>query len=116
MQNGHKIQKMIFIITLNIVVFVSVVVLSNLIYAQENRELNQKNLHEMTKHTSSNQNPHITVGKIPEAIVWHLGNIYVVNSGDDTVSVIDADNNTKVGPDIQVGDNPSAIGGGYRGI
>jgi YVTN family beta-propeller protein len=35
--------------------------------------------------------------------------IYVANRDDDTVSVIDGQNNTKIGKDIPVGASPSAI-------
>lgn len=35
--------------------------------------------------------------------------LYVANGGSDTVSVIDTQNNTRIGKDIPVGKNPSAI-------
>jgi YVTN family beta-propeller protein len=112
MQNGGKIQRLIFLIILIIIVLVSVVVLSNLTYAQENQELHQKTLYEITKNTSPKQNPHITVGKSPSAIGVNLdtNTIYVANCDDNTVSVIDGKNKTKIGDDIKVGANPSAVG------
>jgi YVTN family beta-propeller protein len=112
MQNDGKIQRrLIFVIIINIILLVSVVVLSNLTYAQLDQELHQKTLDEITNHTSSNQNPHITVGRGPSAIgvnfVTHT--IYVANSIDNTVSVIDGINNKKIG-DIKVGKRPLAVG------
>jgi DNA-binding beta-propeller fold protein YncE len=106
MQNDGKIQrKLIFLIVLNIIVLVSVVVLSNLTYAQGQlgphitvgKELHQKTLYEITKHTSSTQGAHITVGKEPVAIGvdYLIHRLYVANYGDGTVSVIDANNNSK---------------------
>jgi YVTN family beta-propeller protein len=64
-----------------------------------------------TKHTPSEQNPHITVGKTPAAIDVNLfeNKIYVANYGDGTVSVIDGITNTKIGDDIKVGNRPVAI-------
>src|SRR5437870_5323292 len=114
MQNDGKIQgRLTFLLVLNIFVLVSVVVLSNLTYAQENQELHQKTLYEITKHTSSKQNPHITVGKGPVAIGASIGKVYVANSSDNTVSVIDPLSNTKIGDDIKVGNRPAAIGVDY---
>jgi DNA-binding beta-propeller fold protein YncE len=90
MQNDGKIQRrLIFLIILNITVLVSVIVLSNLTYAQENQELHQKTLYEITNHTSSTQGAHITVGEGPRAIGLSSGKVYVANSDDNTVSVID---------------------------
>jgi hypothetical protein len=74
MQNDGKIQRrLIFLIILNIIVFVFVVVLSNFTYAQEDLlhqpELHQKTLYGMTKNTSSKEIAHITVGEHPSAIL-----------------------------------------------
>ena len=53
----------------------------------------------------------IPVGKGPEAIdVSPKYNMYVANSGDNTVFVIDGDTNTRIGKDIPVGSNPVDIG------
>ncbi len=113
MQNEDKFRsRLFFIIILNIIVLGSLVVLSNLAYAAE---LHQKTLSEITKHTTSDQNPSITVGKAPSAIGIYSENIccyqkiFVANYGDNTVSVIDGTNNTKV-EDIKVGKGPKAIG------
>jgi DNA-binding beta-propeller fold protein YncE len=56
----------------------------------------------------------ITVGESPEAIAVDTESkfIYVVNSDGNTggtVSVIDGENDTKIGKDIPVGMGPSAI-------
>ena len=92
----------------------------SLTYAQE---LHEKTIYEITKHTSSEQNPHITVGNTPLSIgvdthegyqgsiygAQHPSTIYVANTHDGTVSVIDGRNNTKIGSDIKVGRFPYAI-------
>jgi DNA-binding beta-propeller fold protein YncE len=99
MQNDGEVQRrLIFLIILNIIVVVSVVVLSNVTYAREILELHKKTLYEITKHTSSKENPHITVGKGPSAISVNdiTNTIYVANQEDNTVSVIDGKNNTKI--------------------
>lgn len=52
--NDRKIQrKVIFLVVIIIVVLVLGVALSNFTHAQENSELHQKTLEEITKHTSS---------------------------------------------------------------
>ena len=55
--------------------------------------------------------PPIQVGKGPSGIAYNLDNkmMYVSNTGDDTVSVIDTTTNTVVGNPIPVGDGPSRI-------
>jgi YVTN family beta-propeller protein len=109
MQNDGEVQRrLIFLIILNIIVVVSVVVLSDVTYAREILELHKKTLYEITKHTSSKENPHITVGKVPSAISVNdiTNTIYVANQEDNTVSVIDGKNNTKIGDDIKVGEGP----------
>ena len=106
MQNCDKIQRiLIVLIVLNIMVLLLVVQASNFTYAQENLELHKKTLYEITKDIPSKQNAHITVGQTPTGIgINFLTNrIYVANSGDNTVSVIDDKNNTKIGNDIPVG-------------
>ena len=58
---------------------------------------------------------HIPTGKSPSAIgideIAHR--IYVANEGDDTISVIDGQKNTKI-KDIPVGGSPSVIGYYYK--
>jgi YVTN family beta-propeller protein len=111
MQNDEKIQSTISFLT--ILYCIALVFISpSLTYAQQNLELHQKTLQEITKYTPSlEQNPHIPVGKSPSAMAVNLveHKIYVVNGDDNTVSVIDGKNNTKIGPDIKVGHLPSAI-------
>ena len=109
--NGNEIQlkkKKIFLI-LNFIVLVMVIAFSNNAHAQE---LHQKTLYEIKNHTFSNKTSSIPVGKSPIAIGVNqeTNTIYVVNLLDDTVSVIDGENNTKIGKDIPVGNNPSDIG------
>jgi YVTN family beta-propeller protein len=104
--------RLIALIILDIIVLVLVVVLSNFTYAQENPELHQKTLYYLyEKHITSKQNAHITVGTRPRAIgvdeITHR--IYVANAFNNTVSVIDGQNNTKIAKDIPVGRVPSAI-------
>src|SRR4051812_36378447 len=115
MQNGNTL-KLIFLIVLNIIVLVSVVVLSSLVHAQENQELHQKTLYEITKQTFSKPYPHIAAGNNPSAIDvdYETNVIYVANYDDDTVSVIDGKTNTKIRDDIKVGDGPRAIGVDYK--
>lgn len=76
--------------------------------------LHDRRLSEVVKQTSKlNQYSHIEVGNFPLAIaiLEGLGTIYVyvANSGSNTVSVIDARNNTKIG-DVPVGEKPADIG------
>ena len=103
--------KPIVLIVLNIMVLLLVVQASNFTYAQENLELHKKTLYEITKDIPSKQNAHITVGQTPTGIGINFltDRIYVANSGDNTVSVIDGNNNTKIGNDIPVGKNPLDI-------
>jgi YVTN family beta-propeller protein len=111
MHNDAKIQRrFIFLIILNIVVLVLAVALSNFTHAREPLELHQKTLDVISNHTSpSEQIAHITVGKNPTSITsGDEYRIYVANRADDTVSVIDEKNNTKI-MDIKVGKSPGAI-------
>jgi len=66
-------------------------------------------LYELAKRTP-NQNAAINVGIVPDAIGVTHGKVYVANRLDNTVSVISALNNTKIGNDIKVGRGPGAIG------
>src|SRR5437867_798117 len=115
MQNDGKIQRRLILLTIvNIIVLVVAVALSNFTYAVENLELHQKTLYEITKNTTSEQNPHIPVGNNPMAIALNTAanvanKIYVANEDDGTVSVIDGDKNAKIVPDIKVGSYPRAI-------
>ena len=112
MQSDVKIQRLIFQFIL------SIVILSNVAYAQQDSpELHEKTLEEITKDISSQQEPHIDVGDKPTAIGVNpkTNRIYVANQDDGTVSVIDGSNNTKIGNDIPVGMGPVAIGVDFIG-
>ena len=113
MQNRQRL--LIDLIVLDIIVSFFANVLSDFTYAQENLDLHKKTLYEITKFIPSKQNAYIPVGNQPSAIgidyITHK--VYVVNMIDDTVSVIDGINNTKIGKDIPVGSLPSAIGVDY---
>ena len=61
------------------------------------------------KHKPPSEAAHITVGGRPVAIGVAPGRVYVVDSGDEAVSVINAKNNTRIGKDIKVGNEPGAI-------
>ncbi|MGA9844891.1 MAG: YncE family protein, partial [Nitrososphaeraceae archaeon] len=112
MQNGGTIQCVfIFLVILNCIVLLSVFTLSNLTYAQEIQKLHQKTLDELSKHPSTTQNAHIIVGHGPSAIgvATGKGKVYVANSDNNTVSVINEKNNAKI-VDIKVANGPFAIG------
>jgi YVTN family beta-propeller protein len=118
MQNHGKIQRLVALIILNICVLVLVVVLCNFTHAHTASSHSGQQLHELPPHglsysipvanslhlktlyyltkQTSQQNPNIHVGADPEAIVEYEGKIYVLNSGDGTVSVIDGIKNTKI--------------------
>jgi YVTN family beta-propeller protein len=130
MQNHGKIQRLVALIILNICVLVLVVVLCNFTHAHTASSHSGQQLHELPPHglsysipvanslhlktlyyltkQTSQQNPNIHVGADPEAIVEYEGKIYVLNSGDGTVSVIDGIKNTKIAT-IPVGAGPRAI-------
>ena len=111
MQNDGKFRsRLFFVITLNAIVLGLLVVLSNLTYAQEDVPLHEKSLYEITNHTSK-QSSFITVGSEPTDIGVNsfTNTIYVANFEDNTVSVINGKNNTKI-KDIEVGKGPTAIG------
>src|SRR5689334_5952199 len=111
MQNNDKIVRMIFLIILNVIVLVLVFVFSNFVYARFGPELHQQTLYEL-KNNTLGQYPYLNVGKAPFAIGIneHTNTVYVANSGDGTVSVIDGETNENTGNDIKVGNNPLAIG------
>jgi YVTN family beta-propeller protein len=74
--------------------------------------LHDRRLSEAVKQTSGlNENAQIEVGDSPLAVGIHVltNTVYVANSGSDTVSVINAENNEKI-TDIPVGERPTAIG------
>ena len=112
MLGNEKIQRLISLIILNIIVLVLVDVFSNLSYSQM---LNDRTLEELNKNLPS-EYPHINVGKHPRAIGVYSNNyqdihtVYVVNQGDNTVSMIDGRNNLNTGNYIKVGKAPFAIG------
>src|SRR5215510_6778449 len=112
MQGDEKIQRLISLIILNIIVLVIAYALSNLSYSQT---LNDRTLEELNQNLPS-EYPHINVGKHPRAIAVYSNNyedihtVYVVNQGDNTVSIINAGNNTNTGNYIKVGKAPFAIG------
>jgi YVTN family beta-propeller protein len=92
-----------------------VIILSNDAFAQI-QTLHNRTLYEVVKQTSgSDENSHIDVGDTPWAMELvedfdlFLDTLYVVNVDSDSVSVISAENNTKIGEDIPVGDYPVDI-------
>ena len=101
-------------------VAISVLILSlllNLTFAQEIVEIHKKTLYEITKQLP-NQNlsvSGISVGELPFTIGLqsYLGSrthtVFVANSQDNTVSVIDGTNNTVIG-EIEVGNLPIGVG------
>jgi YVTN family beta-propeller protein len=112
-QNDGKINSLIFlIISLNIIL-VFVVAIPNYINAQEPRRLHDDTLSVITKSPPSNQNPYITVGKNPSAMSPFSDGIsnviYVANTGENTISVINTLNNSNIGNKIEVGEGPQAI-------
>jgi YVTN family beta-propeller protein len=112
MVNDDKIRRLLFLLILNIIiVLTSLVVLLDDTYALLYPEVHKKTLYEITNQ-SSKQIAHIPVGNAPETmgINIHTNTIYVANYLDNTLSVIDGENNTKIGNDIPVGEGPTGIG------
>jgi YVTN family beta-propeller protein len=111
MQNNIRIKRIwFFLCFLFAVLKIFVVILpSNNIYAQFNDDLHSKTLYEIAKNATLNKSASIAVGHSPRDIDIYGQMVYVANSDDNTVSVIDATNNTKIA-DINVGRMPSAIG------
>ncbi len=94
-----------------IVTFAFVIILTNNAFAFA-LSLHNKTLYDMVNQTlDSAISSKIDVGDGPVAIDinYSTDTIYVVNSGSDTVSVISAENNAKVGEDIPVGKKPTPI-------
>ncbi|MGA9171996.1 MAG: YncE family protein, partial [Nitrososphaeraceae archaeon] len=130
MQNYDKMQRiLIMLVIVNITVSLPKIIFT---YAQENPKIN-KDLHQKTLyHLYEHEQPTLlhflsTFGRpsgIPQIIVssgpsaigidTSTNKIYVANSADNTVSVIDGNNNTKIGRDIPVGNRPIAIGVGIE--
>ena len=111
MQSHVKIQKLVFLFLLFILALA--VILSNLTYALKRfPDLHERTLGEITKHSSSKQNPSIWLGHTITAMDVNqaTNTIYVANEDDDTVSVINGSSNTKMGDDIPVGRHPIDIG------
>src|SRR6476661_1159837 len=107
----NDVQKL-FLLIFNIIVLTSFVVLFSNTYAFLYPEVHEKTLYEITNQSSSKQIAHIPIGNAPETIGVnpHTNMMYVANYLDNTVSVIDGENNTKIGNDIPVGSSPEAIG------
>ena len=107
----NDVQKL-FLLIFNIIVLTSFVVLFSNTYAFLYPEVHEKTLYEITNQSSSKQIAHIPVGNAPETIGVnpHTNMMYVANYLDNTVSVIDGENNTKIGNDIPVGEGPTGIG------
>jgi YVTN family beta-propeller protein len=106
-----------------IMVLAALFTLSNNAFAQElpppdlndQQTLHERRLSEVVKQTSGlNQYSQIDVGDLPLDIGILEGRgtsyIYVANSGSNTVSVIDAENNEKITEDIRVENRPADIG------
>jgi YVTN family beta-propeller protein len=92
-----------------------VVMLSNDAFAQS---LHDRTLYEVVKQTSGlYQVAQINVGRDPNAIGidGFRDRVYVANTLDGSVSVIDETTNTKIGQDIPVEKSPVAIGVGSEG-
>ena len=102
----NDVQKL-FLLIFNIIVLKSFVVLFSNTYAFLYPEVHEKTLYEITNQSSSKQIAHIPVGNAPETIGVnsHTNMMYVANYLDNTVSVIDGENNTKI-EDIPVGKGP----------
>jgi YVTN family beta-propeller protein len=75
-------------------------------------EVHENTLYEIANQSASKQIAHIPIGNAPETVGVDrdTNTIYVANYIDNTVSVIDGRNNTKIGDDIPVGTGPTGIG------
>ncbi len=112
MQNADKIHiSGILSISIIIPILLCIITSSSQIFAQESKSIHEETLDKIAN-VSLNQHPHITVGNDPIAIEYNsvANSICVGNTGDDTVSIIDGTNNTKIGKDLRVGDSPAGIG------
>ena len=109
--NYNKIHRVLIFLTVLVFIIISS---NNSVFAQY---LHNKSLEEITKQTSElNKTAYIDVNKNPRDIgvsfsgTYEIDKAYVANSGSNSISIISADNNTKVRKDIPVEDNPTAIG------
>jgi YVTN family beta-propeller protein len=103
-----RFMRLYFFLILNILIGISIGLLNYDVYAQEVRQLHADTLSELVKGGNESEIPHIKVGNHPESMIVYKDKIYVSNGLDNTVSVIDADNNNKIA-DISVGKNPSNL-------
>jgi YVTN family beta-propeller protein len=100
-----KFQKKMSFLILNVMFWLIVIFTSN---NKTFADIHQQTLPEITNNISD-QSSGIHVGKSPKDIASSESTIYVANLKSDSVSVIDANSNTKI-KDIPVGDIPTAIG------
>ena len=110
----------VFLIKMGCIVFVVLMILSNNAFAQP-PTLHDQTLDEIVKQSPGlDEKSGISVGDGPTAITVssgyrdregtkYLDRAYIVNTDSDSISIISAHNNTKIGPDIPVGDEPTAI-------
>src|SRR6476660_2644181 len=106
----NDVQKL-FLLIFTILVLTSFVLIFSNTYAFLYPEVHEKTLYEIANQSSSKQIAHIPVGNAPETIGVnsYTNTMYVANYLDNTVSVIDGENNTKI-DDIPVGEVPTGIG------
>src|SRR6476620_9485731 len=107
----NDVQKL-FLLIFTILLLTSFVLIFSNTYAFLYPEVHEKTLYEIANQSSSKQIAHIPVGNAPETIGVnsYTNTMYVANYLDNTVSVIDGENHTKIGNDIPVGSSPEAIG------
>src|SRR6476659_10907623 len=99
----NDVQKL-FLLIFTILVLTSFVLIFSNTYAFLYPEVHKKTLYEIANQSSSKQIAHIPVGNAPETIGVnsYTNTMYVANYLDNTVSVIDGENNTKIGNIILV--------------
>jgi YVTN family beta-propeller protein len=113
--NRKNFENLLLYLVFVVIFLIPLVVLSNDAFAQTfPNALHNKTLHEVVKQASGLVgNARIDVGNRPSTIDFWQGNvgslIYVANEDSGTVSVISAENHTKI-EDIAVGESPVAIG------
>ena len=105
-KGGFKHTKIAFFIVMYVLVM-SLGLLFNDTEAQKIMNLHEQTLSEIAKRAPDMQIAHIDVGDYPKSLLVYRDKIYVSNFGEGTVSVIDANNNTKLEPDIEVGQGPT---------
>ena len=108
LQSYDKSRLLVSLMLLVIVTFVFVAILTNNAFAQK---LHDKTLFNLAHQPSESEISKIDVGNGPKSIYinYPMETIYVANSGSDSISVISAENNTKIGKDIPVGKQSTAI-------